>query len=169
MRRLGFWVRWAARDLRARWVQVVVLGLVIAVGSGLYAGLTSTTAWRLDSLDASYSALAAHDVRIELADGTFLPEGEMAAAAGTVTDVAAARERLDVPTRIEADPGGGADEVLVAGRLVGVAAPDGEAIVVDGLSVTDGRSLGTADAGAQRPELPVVVGGDHQQAQGGQA
>lgn len=129
-------------------MQVVVLGLVIAVGSGLYAGLTSTTVWRLDSLDASYSALAAHDVRIELADGTFLPEGELDAAAGTVADVAAARERLDVPTRIEAVPGGDIDEVLVAGRLVGVSAVEDEGVAVDELSVTDGRSLGAADDGA---------------------
>jgi putative ABC transport system permease protein len=148
VKRATFWARWAARDLRSRWVQVVVLGLVIAVGCGLYAGLTSTTAWRLDSLDASYEALAAHDVRVELADGAFLGEGELVTAARSVDGVVGARERLSVATRIEADPGDGDEPVLVAGRLVGTGALGSTGTdAIDELSTTAGRDLGPEDEG----------------------
>lgn len=147
MRRLGFWARWAARDLRARWVQVAVLGVVIAIGSGLYAGLSSTTGWRLDSLDASYEALHAHDLHVTLAEGSTLPEGGLADPAAGIGGVATTRERLSLPTQLEV--GEGSDAVLVSGRIVGMAdvgadGPDD----LDGLEVTEGRPL-AADEGDQ--------------------
>ena len=33
-----FLLRWSARDLRRRWLQVVAIALIIAVGTGVYAG-----------------------------------------------------------------------------------------------------------------------------------
>ena len=33
------WLRWSWRDLRARWLQVVAIALIIALGTGVFAGL----------------------------------------------------------------------------------------------------------------------------------
>ena len=41
MRRL--WVRWIARDLRQRWLLIVAIALVLALGTGTYAALTGTS------------------------------------------------------------------------------------------------------------------------------
>ncbi len=51
------WLRWSLRDLRARWVQVCAIAFIIAIGTGLYAGLSSTSQWRRVSYDASYRQL----------------------------------------------------------------------------------------------------------------
>ena len=40
----GLWLRWSWRDLRARWLQVLAIAMVIALGTGSYAGLSSVTA-----------------------------------------------------------------------------------------------------------------------------
>ena len=39
----GLWLRWSWRYLRARWLQVFAIALVIALGTGSYAGLLSLT------------------------------------------------------------------------------------------------------------------------------
>ena len=38
MSRAWFWLRWAARDLRARWQQVAAIALIVAIGTGISAG-----------------------------------------------------------------------------------------------------------------------------------
>ena len=40
---LALKLRWALRDARARWVQVAGIALMIALGTGMYAGLSSVT------------------------------------------------------------------------------------------------------------------------------
>ena len=42
MGRLALLLRWSWRDLRSHWAKVVAIALVIAIGTGGYAGLTST-------------------------------------------------------------------------------------------------------------------------------
>lgn len=51
------WMRWSWRDLRHRWTQVATIALIIALGTGTYSGLVSTSAWRLQANDASYALL----------------------------------------------------------------------------------------------------------------
>jgi putative ABC transport system permease protein len=115
-----FWVRWSLRDLRAHWVAVVAIAVVIAIGTGVYAGLTSTSTWRRLSNDASFSAVNFHDLRVTTAPGTFVDEGQLAElvasipSAGDVEDVT---ERLVVDSQLEADSVDGA--VLVTARIVG--------------------------------------------------
>ena len=82
----GLWLRWSWRDLRSRWVLVVAIALVIAIGTGVYAGLGSTAHWRRASNDASYSALRMHDLRITLPEGGLAIEGELAALARSIPD-----------------------------------------------------------------------------------
>src|SRR5262252_10717744 len=100
----ALWLRWSWRDLRARWAQVFALALVIALGTGTYAALLSTSAWRTQSNDASFALLHTHDLRAALATGSTVPEGRLLALVSDLphaSQVAAVRERLIVPTQVE--------------------------------------------------------------------
>ena len=141
----ALWLRWSWRDLRARWAQVFALALVIALGTGTYAALLSTSAWRTQSNDASFALLHVHDLRVALAPGSTVPEGSLLAVVRRLphaAEVAGARERLIVPTQV-AGPRG----VLAPGELVGTGTGRGSA--VDAVQVTAGR--GTSSG------VPAVV------------
>lgn len=149
-----FLLRWSARDLRRRWLQVAAIALIIAIGTGVYSALGSTATWRRESNDASFAALGMYDLRVKTADGVDAPTGAMLAAldgvpAGTVAE---AEERLVAPTQVDASTGG--RPVLVPGRIVGVdltaEGPHLNQVWVDG---GDGRPLTATDAG----EATVVL------------
>src|SRR5512138_750148 len=113
----ALWLRWSWRDLRARWAQVLALALVIALGTGTYAGLMSTSAWRTRSNDASFALLHVHDLRVSPPSGSTTEEGRLLELVGGLEDgdaVLAARERLVVPTQVSGPHG-----LLVPGELVG--------------------------------------------------
>lgn len=141
MRRL--WLTWSWRDLRSRPLQVVVIALVIAIGTGLATGLSSLKTWRVESNDASFAALRYHDVRATLPEGGFAREGSLARALRDVHAVAAAREQLVLPTQVDASHGGRA--VLVPGRIIGQRVDPRP--VVDGLAADAGRVLRPGDEG----------------------
>ena len=106
----ALWLRWSWRDLRARWPQVFALALVIALGTGTYAALLSTSAWRTQSNDASFALLKVHDLRVALAPGSTVRQGSLLGMVRRLphaAEVAGARERLIVPTQV-ARPEGGA-------------------------------------------------------------
>ena len=148
----GLWPRWSVRDLRARWLKVAAIALIIALGTGSYAGLTSTSEWRQRSNEASYELTNVFDVRAQLSAGSFVPAGTLLAALDGLDEAAAievAEERLVVPTPVEVRAA--AEEVLVAGRLTGVDLTAGGPHV-NGLLAHEGRLLEAADSGA-----PVVV------------
>lgn len=147
---LRLWIVWSWRDLRRRWLLVTALALVIAVGTGVYAGLGGTSAWRIQSNDRSYASLRMHDLRVQLPEGGFTPEGSLLRAVSDLRDVSAvdvAVERLVVPTLVEVS--NGAAPLLVPGEVVGM--PAGQA-PVNALSVDSGRGLPSSDDGA-----PVAV------------
>lgn len=134
----SLWVRWSWRDLRQRWLLVTAISLVIALGTGTYAALLSTSAWRRQSNDASFALLHTHDVRVRLSQGTTIDEGTLAlmvAAIPSSSSVQAVRERLVLPTLVSA-PGA----VLVPGELVGTAT---------------GASPGVNDVGTSAGRLPT--------------
>ncbi|HEU4703705.1 MAG TPA: FtsX-like permease family protein [Conexibacter sp.] len=140
------WLRWSARDARRRWAQILVTALVLAIGTGTFAGLGGTTVWRERSNDRSYALLNGHDVRLDLAEGSFAAAGQLASATDALRArglVAQAEERLIVPTQVDASRRGGAT-VLVRGQLVGI--PLDGAPRVDKLAALDGRALRPADA-----------------------
>lgn len=152
MGRFGFWMRWSWRDLRRRWLLVTAIALVIALGTGTYAGLLGTSAWRTQSNDASFAALNTHDLRMALQQGSHTAEGRLAgivAGLAHAGDVSAARERLVVPTQI-AGPGG----LLVTGELVGTDTRAGAP--VDGVWISAGRALGAADDGGPQVVAETV-------------
>ena len=151
---LLFTLRWAARDLRKRWAQVFAIALIIAIGTGVYAGLGSTSAWRRESNDASFALLHMYDLRVTTAKGVDAPTGQMAAVLGTLPDpgiVATSEERFIADTQVDAST---ADtSILVPGRLVGMDLSDGGPHVNTPYVATgDGRPLSQSDAGR-----PVVL------------
>jgi putative ABC transport system permease protein len=140
----ALWLRWSWRDLRARWAQVFALALVIALGTGTYAALLSTSAWRTRSNDASFALLKVHDLRVALAPGSTMRQGgllDMVRRLPHAAEVAGARERLLVPTQVAGPKG-----VLAPGELVGTGPGPGPA--VDGVHVAAGRGLAAAARGA---------------------
>jgi putative ABC transport system permease protein len=148
MTRVGLWLRWSRRDLRHRWRLVAAIALVIALGTGTYASLLSTSAWRRQSNDASFALLRVHDLRVALPPGVYTNEGELlriVTGLPRAADISSARERLIVPTQL-AGPGG----LLVSGVLVGTDTRPGPA--VDDVSVTVGRPLTAGDDGQ-----PIVL------------
>ncbi|HYF73466.1 MAG TPA: ABC transporter permease, partial [Nocardioides sp.] len=144
MARTGLWIRWSWRDLRRRWPVVTAIALVIALGTGTYSGLLSTSAWRTQSNDESFALLHTHDLRVSLPSGSTTEEGRLAALVAGLDhagDVEAARERLVVPTQV-AGPGG----LLVPGELVGTDTRPGGP--VDGVHVSRGRAPDASEDGA---------------------
>lgn len=138
----ALWLHCTGRDLRARWLQVLATALVLAVGVGAFAGLGGLREWRERSADESLAALRAADLRVDLADGAYVPAGRLRAAlrqlpAGTV---AATEERFVAASQIDASMPG--SPVLVPARLVGIPVrPGGQA--VDALAIKAGRGLET--------------------------
>src|SRR6516165_2219530 len=133
----ALWLRWTWRDLRGRWLVVTVIALVIALGTGTYAALLSTSAWRTRSNDASFALLHVHDLRAALAQGSTVPQGTLMALVRRLphaAEVAGARERLIVPTQVAGPKG-----VLAPGELVGTGPGPGPA--VDAVHVSAGRGL----------------------------
>jgi putative ABC transport system permease protein len=156
VRRVFFWMRWSGRDLRRRSLQVVAIAIIIGIGTGLYAGLSSTSQWRRSSYDASYEALDAHDVRVALATGTFADEGALRGVAErSGVPVATMEERLVLPTQVDASQPD--RTILVAGRLVGVDLSD-RGPSVDRIDALEGRTLTEDDRGTTRSVLDVHFG-----------
>lgn len=149
---LRLWLRWSWRDLRRRWLLVAAIAMVIALGTGTYAGLLGTSAWRTLSNDASFALLHTHDLRVALPQGSLVVEGRLAGLVAGIDhagDVTAVRERLVVPTQLA-----GPDGLLVPGELVGTGA--GTGAIVDGVWVSTGRTLGAADDGAPNAVAEAV-------------
>ena len=135
-RRQRLWVRWAVRDARRHRFQVLSIALLLALGVGMYAAMSSVSIWRVDSADSSFAALRMHDLRFSLVEGSTASEGTLRSAlvrSGARGDVAAAAERLVVPTQVDASTKG--RTVIVPGRIVGT--PAGAR--VDTLDVRRGR------------------------------
>ena len=147
MSSFALWLKWSWRDLRSRWVQVIVISLIIALGVGAYSGLSSMTRWRKITADNAYEQLNIYDLRVELAEGSAVEVGSMltvverADAAGIVVD---AEERLRAPTQVAATTAGG--EVVVRGEIIGVPLDDGGPNI-DALFAMEGRPLDESDRG----------------------
>ena len=147
MKNLLFWIRWSWRDLRERWLLVSAIALTIGIGTGAYAGLTSTSAWRHAANDGSYDLVRMFDVRIRLARGTTVPDGRLETIARTVPNrewIEQAQERLVVSTQVDASRSG--ETIIVPGEVTGVDLSSGEPLIA-GMSARFGRVLTADDAG----------------------
>ena len=120
---------------------MAAIALVLAIGTGVYAGLGSTAEWRRQSNDASFAALAMHDLRVTLSPGTFVERDVLVGAIASIdgaASVGAVAERLVVDSQVDTGTMGGADSVLVPARLVGMTF--GSAHPVDDVWVRDGTA-----------------------------
>ena len=118
---------------------MTAIALVLAIGTGVYAGLGSTAEWRRQSNDASFAALAMHDLRVTLSPGTFVEQDELVGAIASIDGAASVRavsERLVVDSQADTGTIGGVDSVLVPARLVGMTF--GSTRPVDDVWVRDG-------------------------------
>jgi putative ABC transport system permease protein len=148
--RFRLWVRWALRDARRRWLQVTSIGLLLALGVGMYSAMSSMAGWRTASADASFAALRSHDLRVSLVSGSYADSGQLTRALSTIRDrrlVSAAKERLVVATQVDASVG--RRSIIVPGRIVGAAVDP----TVDRLATVRGRALRPADNGRPVVEL----------------
>ncbi len=149
MRNLTVMLRWSWRDLRANWAKVLAIALVIAIGTGAYAGLSSNANWRRASYDASYQALAMYDIRVKLATGALADEGSLAGVLSTIDHAAwidASQERLVLPTQVGTTGPDG--EILVRGEITGTSFAGGGPSV-NGYHAFTGRLLDEGDSGSE--------------------
>ena len=117
----ALWAKWILRDLRSRWIQVILISFVIAIGTGTYSGLSSTTSWRLKSNDASFSATNMHDFKVYSQSGNLFQEGEIGEILAPLVNkgvITGVEDRLTLPTQIKAEGVNGS--VIAPGLLVGI-------------------------------------------------
>ena len=120
---------------------MIAIALVLAIGTGVYAGLGSTAEWRQQSNDASFAALEMHDLRVTLSPGTFVEQGALVGAIASIDgadSVRAVTERLVVTSQVDTGVMDTADSVLVPARLVGMTF--GSTRPVDDVWVRDGTA-----------------------------
>ena len=147
MRQVALWLRWSGRDLRGRWVQVAAIAFIIALGSGFYSGLSSTSAWRRLSYDASYRQTQLYDLRLTLSTGSYLPADQLRSIVAGIPpadQVTGSAVRLLGPVQVDASTPD--RTIIVPGSVVGIdvaSIPGGVSI----LSVMAGRGLTPADDG----------------------
>ncbi len=155
MKPMLLWLRWSWRDLRLRWLQVLAIALIIALGSGSYSGLISTSAWRLQSNDASYDLLNMYDLRLTFTEGSYLEGNELVQAANSIDHagwLTAVEPRLILPTLVDAsieasaDRGGDRRTIMVPGQLIGAGVP-GEGGHVNDVYISAGRAIEASEAG----------------------
>ncbi len=159
--RAALWLRWTWRDLRARWIQVAAIAAIVAIGTGLYAGLSGTTVWRKTSYERSYEAVAAHDVRAALTGGATAPQGALRAVLASLAPgvrVEGSAERLSVPTQVDASDEG--RTVLASGRVIGIDVSTG-APEVDRVAALRGRTLDARDAGTANAVVQAQFADHH--------
>ena len=146
-------LRWSLRDARRRWIQIVAIGFTLAIGIGLYAGLSSVTEWRLISIDKSLEATRMYDLRAMVGEGGDVPAGSLARIAGEIDGIDRYNERLVFDTQVDTVVDG--DEVLVHGRIVGMDVSGSEPVVND-VYLVDGAARPVS--GSATPQALVSRG-----------
>jgi putative ABC transport system permease protein len=142
--KLRFWLRWAARDLRQRWLQVIAIALIIALGTGMFSGFGGMESWRIASMDKSYGMLNMYDLRLSLTAGSRLPQEEAIQALSQVAGVRVVEPRLLLDTQV--DVLGSDPEILVVGQIIGVETRAGGPYVNQVYIEEGGRGLTESDS-----------------------
>ena len=137
-------LRWALRDAKSRWVQVVGIAFMIAIGTGMFAGLSSVTQWRIASNEASLNLTNMYDLRVHATGNSFITRGALRDIAMGIDGVDAAEERLVFETQTEFDSGDGS--IFVPGRVIGVDMTDGGPNV-NGVEPIVGRKIAPTEFG----------------------
>ncbi|HEX3050336.1 MAG TPA: FtsX-like permease family protein [Aggregatilineaceae bacterium] len=138
------WLRWSWRDLRERAVQVAVIALIIALGTGIYAGLGSTTPWRMKAADQGFEQLGMYDLQMKLTPGSYVEAQALLNIVHSIEDswwIKAAEVRLLATTTISAG-----ENILVRGHIIGMDMSGGSP-QVNQIAIAQGRPLTEADDG----------------------
>ncbi|MBL8165780.1 MAG: FtsX-like permease family protein, partial [Anaerolineae bacterium] len=146
------WLRWSWRDLRRRWLQVLAVALIIALGTGTYSGLISTSPWRRDSNDASYARLNMYDLRLSLTEGSYLNLDELLQAVTGIEHadwITGVEPRLLLQTLVDVSTE--TQTIIIPGLLLGSGLTDTRQPIND-IYISAGRGLTPQDQGA-----PVAV------------
>lgn len=146
------WLRWSWRDLRRHWLQVLAIALIIALGTGTYSGLISTSPWRRESNDASYALLNMYDLRLSLTEGSYLNRDELLQTVTSIehTDwITGVEPRLLLQTLVDVSTE--TQTIIIPGLLIGSDLADARQPIND-VYITAGRALTPADRDA-----PVAV------------
>ena len=141
---LALRLRWALRDARARWLQFTGIALMIAVGVGMSAALTSITEWRRASINAGLETTNMYDIRGRVGGDGLVPQGGLVEVAREIAAVEAAEERLVIPTLLDVEIDG--ESQLVFGRIVGVDTAGGGPRV-NGVVTVAGRDIAQSEIG----------------------
>ncbi len=141
---LALRLRWTLREAKTRWMQVAGIAFMMAIGTGMFAGLSSVTEWRIASNEASMEMTNMYDIRGRLPGDGFLPRGALREIALGIDGVEAAEERLITETQVEVDSAVG--PIFVPGRIVGVDMSNGGPSV-NGVEVIVGRGIEAAEIG----------------------
>lgn len=144
MRRVQFWLLWSWRDLKARWLQVMAIGIIIALGTGVFSGFGGQEKWRIHSLNESYDRLNTYDLRLTLTDGSYLEKEALVNALQDVDGVTGVESRLIIATQVDASQDD--ETILVQGEIVGVDIAEGGPHI-NQLYRNQGRTLTEADSG----------------------
>ena len=138
--------KWSFRDMRERWIQVVGISFIIALGVALASGLSSSTAWRLKSFDRSYDMLEMYDLKLQLTSGSYVDAERLAKTIRSAPDanwIENVETRLLLPTSVDAS--GSDDNLFVSGHIIGVDVTNGGPRI-NKLHMTAGRALAPSDA-----------------------
>jgi putative ABC transport system permease protein len=146
MKHLGFWLRWSWRELRTRWLQVILIALIIALGTGMSTGMSGVGVWRMEAIHLSYDRLHMYDLQLELADGSYVQYDEVQSVISGIAGVEVAEGRLIMPALIDASTE--ESPLRVRGRIIGVdVANNGPQVSSLFLDEDDGRTLKPEDSG----------------------
>jgi len=154
---MKLYLRWSWRDLRARWLQVVAIALIIALGTGVFAGMGGNATWRRMSYDGSYALLNMYNLRVKLGESA-VDGSRLLSAAQAIPHkdwIEAAEVRLLAPTLVEASKG--EETILVPGQIVGIDVANGGPHV-NAVYIFNGRGLNLSDAGTNTAVLEYHFG-----------
>lgn len=126
---------------------MAAIALVVALGTGTYAGLGSTARWRQLSADASFALLGFRDLEVQLSEGSVAPQGSLLDAVAGIEPglIAGGEERLKIRSQMDASTA--EQTILVPGVVIGISL-EGGGPQIDRLQVVAGRALNPGDAGA---------------------
>lgn len=141
---IGFWFRWSMRDLRARFLQILATAIIVALGTGVYAGFGGQQRWRESSYDASFAQLNMFDLQLSFTDGNFVDKASIAALLDDFDGIKVYESRLVVPTLVEVQSDG--ENSFVQGQLVGIDIHATQPHISD-IYTTMGRKFNDPDSG----------------------
>ncbi len=139
-----FFLRWSMRDARERWLLIISIALITALGTAVFSAFGNQREWRVSSLDKSYEMLNMYDLRLEMTEGSYVEQQDIEAALRDIDGVTDVETRLLVLTLLDASHDG--ETLLYPGRIIGLDMRD-NGPHINKLNLIEGRNLTANDVG----------------------